>query len=141
MALRRCSSLSITLPALLKVDMVKILFSALPMEDKPLDMISVEDVGQCVMNIFYRPKQFSRKIMSLAGDRLTMEDVARVFNKNICNKKFIHPKVRLTRIMAVNLLLLFYGGGGVIVIVVISVCSVQIGWVFGKMRNLCTMTV
>jgi len=69
------------------------MFTAVPMEDKALDMISVEDVGECVMRLFCRPKQFSRKVVSLAGDRLYMEDIARIFSKNICNKKFICPKV------------------------------------------------
>ncbi|XP_052761481.1 nmrA-like family domain-containing protein 1 [Mya arenaria] len=67
----------------------------LPMEDKPLDMISVADVGECVMNIFCRPRFYSRKIISLAGDRLTMEEIAHVFSKYVINKKFICPKIRI----------------------------------------------
>ncbi|WAR17385.1 NMRL1-like protein [Mya arenaria] len=69
--------------------------STLPMEDKPLDMISVADVGECVMNIFCRPRFYSRKIISLAGDRLTMEEIAHVFSKYVINKKFICPKIRI----------------------------------------------
>lgn len=67
----------------------------LPMEDKPLDMISVADVGKCVMAILYRPRYYFRKTISLAADRLTNEQIASVFSKHIYNKKFIHPNIRV----------------------------------------------
>lgn len=72
------------------------------MEEHPLDMISVDDVGECVMNIFCRPKHHSRKIVSLVGDRLTMEQVARIFSKYIGTKKFISPKVRSVVVFFLN---------------------------------------
>jgi len=82
------------------------------MEDCPLDMISVTDVGECVMSIFSRPRFYSRKVLSLAGDRLTMEEIAHVFGKYIFNKKFISPKVMIAlldrRIVFPWLFLLFF---------------------------------
>ena len=69
--------------------------SALPMEDQPLDMISVVDVGECCLHIFNRPRFYANKTLSLAAVRLTTQEIARAFSKHMFNKKFIHPKVRL----------------------------------------------
>ena len=63
------------------------------MGDRPLDMISVSDVGDCLIPVFNRPRYFSQRTISLGGDRLTTEEIARAFNKRLANKKFIHPKV------------------------------------------------
>ncbi|KAH3802334.1 nmrA-like family domain-containing protein 1 [Dreissena polymorpha] len=67
----------------------------LPMEGKPLDMISVDDVGGCVMHILARPKFYSRQELNLAADRLSVDQIARVFSKNFFNKKFITPNIRV----------------------------------------------
>ncbi|XP_045182550.1 nmrA-like family domain-containing protein 1 [Mercenaria mercenaria] len=66
----------------------------IPMEDMPLDMISVTDVGECVMKLFYRPRYYSRKTLSFGGDRLTTEEMAHALTKCL-NKKFIYPKLRI----------------------------------------------
>lgn len=67
----------------------------LPMEGVPLDMISVKDVGPCVMNVFYRPRYYSRKTLSFGGDRLTNEEIAHTLSKYIVSKKFVYPKIRV----------------------------------------------
>lgn len=67
----------------------------LPMEDQTLDMISVEDVGRCVLAMFNRPRYYARKTLSLCGDRLTTEDMAHYLTKHVLGKKFLHPKIRV----------------------------------------------
>lgn len=68
---------------------------ALPMEEEPLDMMSVADVGACCLSIFNRPRFYSSRTLSLGADRLTTAEIAKAFSKHIFNKKFIHPKVRV----------------------------------------------
>ena len=63
------------------------------MEEEPLDMMSVADVGACCLTVFNRPRFYSNKTLSLGADSLTTAEIAKAFGKHIFNKKFIHPKV------------------------------------------------
>ncbi|KAL3891748.1 hypothetical protein ACJMK2_003997 [Sinanodonta woodiana] len=66
---------------------------ALPIEDAAIDMISVKDIGPCVMSILDSPKQYRNKTIGLSADRMTTVDMAHVFSKHI-DKQFISPKIR-----------------------------------------------
>ncbi|KAL3891902.1 hypothetical protein ACJMK2_004144 [Sinanodonta woodiana] len=65
----------------------------LPIEDAAIDMISVKDIGPCVMSILDSPKQYRNKTIGLSADRMTTVDMAHVFSKHI-DKQFISPKIR-----------------------------------------------
>ena len=55
---------------------------ALPMEPtKPLQMVATEDIGGLAAMAFERPREFIGKAIELAGDEMTMPDVAGVFTK------------------------------------------------------------
>jgi uncharacterized protein YbjT (DUF2867 family) len=51
--------------------------------DKPLQMLAVEDLGEVVRIAFDHPDQYIGKSMDLAGDELTMSQVASAFSRII----------------------------------------------------------
>lgn len=58
----------------------------LPLGDKPLDLISIEDLGGIVAKIFDNPEQWMKKSLGVAGDSLTGFQIADTFAK-CTNKK------------------------------------------------------
>ncbi|KAL8572473.1 hypothetical protein ACOMHN_005619 [Nucella lapillus] len=68
---------------------------ALPMEDKALEMIGVGDVGRCVLRVLLRPKLYLCRVVPLAVERLTVQQITDTFNKHFTDRKFISPKIRV----------------------------------------------
>lgn len=47
----------------------------------PLDLVSVEDVGEVTRNVFLNANCFQDKTLSLCGDKLTMPEIAAEFSR------------------------------------------------------------
>lgn len=54
-----------------------------PMRDKKLPGISSDDIGKCAYGIFKSGKEFQGKTVSIAGEHLTGEQMARAFSKSL----------------------------------------------------------
>jgi uncharacterized protein YbjT (DUF2867 family) len=54
-----------------------VLAITLPMNDKPLSSIAVEDIGKAAYGIFKRGREFINKTVGIAGEHLTGEEMAR----------------------------------------------------------------
>ena len=50
-------------------------------KDKPIQMISVSDIGYYAAQAFINPSSFNARGISLAGDFLTLEEVSKVFKE------------------------------------------------------------
>jgi hypothetical protein len=57
------------------------LLFTLPMGDKKLPGIAVEDIGKCALGIFKSSKEFIGKTVGIAGDHLTGEGMAAAMTK------------------------------------------------------------
>ncbi|KAK3578572.1 hypothetical protein CHS0354_002137, partial [Potamilus streckersoni] len=61
------------------------------MEINPF-VISVNDVGPCVADIFKDPFKYNGKRIGLAGDKLTVDQVCTTFSKHLKPKQFENTK-------------------------------------------------
>lgn len=68
---------------------------ALPLEGSELDVMSVEDVGEVIVSILRRPRQFYGKTLNLSVESLSMENIVDTFNRHFDNRKFTDPKIRI----------------------------------------------
>lgn len=59
--------------------------------DRPLQMIAVSDIGECVAMCFARMDQFLSKAIDLAGDELTMPKVAEKLSQVIGRRVVFQP--------------------------------------------------
>jgi len=59
--------------------------------DRPLQMIAVSDIGECVAMCFARMDQFLSKAVDLAGDELTMPKVAEKLSQVIGRRVVFQP--------------------------------------------------
>ena len=57
------------------------------MGQTPLDMMSVDDVGQVVLHVLDNTRQYLDKTVSVCGDKVTVKDIAKVMTK------WLQPKV------------------------------------------------
>jgi len=63
----------------------------LPMSDKKLTLVKVEDIGKCACAIF-QDESFIGKTVGVSSDTLTCEEIAAVFSE-ICGQKVIYNDV------------------------------------------------
>ena len=49
------------------------------MGETPLDLVSVEDIGEVAKTVFLNRQPFLNKTLSLCGDKLTMREIADEF--------------------------------------------------------------
>jgi len=61
---------------------------AIPMADKPLDMVCVAEVGECVHQIFAKPEEFKGHNIGLSSNRATIDQYADILSKVLEPKKF-----------------------------------------------------
>ncbi|KAL3848421.1 hypothetical protein ACJMK2_019279 [Sinanodonta woodiana] len=65
---------------------------SVPMGNKPLFVISVNDLGPCVAEIFKDPSKYNGKRIGLAGDELTVDQVCAILSKHLKPKQFENTK-------------------------------------------------
>lgn len=65
----------------------------IPMGLTPLDMVSREDVGHIVAQIFQNRPQFLHQTVSLSGDKLTMKQVADYLSRSLQPIKVVHRQI------------------------------------------------
>ncbi|XP_048780018.2 nmrA-like family domain-containing protein 1 isoform X2 [Ostrea edulis] len=68
---------------------------ALPLEGTEIDAMSVEDVGDVIVSILSKPKQYYGKTLNISVEKLSMEDIVETFNRHFDNRKFTDPKIRV----------------------------------------------
>jgi uncharacterized protein YbjT (DUF2867 family) len=61
-----------------------------PMGNKKLSGISAEDIGKCAYGIFKRGKELIGKRVGIAGDQLSVEEMARVLTKTLGKEVSYH---------------------------------------------------
>ena len=71
-----------------------------PMSDKPLYLMNVDDLGECVKRVLDSPDKFKSKIVPVAGDKLTGEQIASVLSKHLAPNKFMYGNVSLEKFLA-----------------------------------------
>jgi len=74
----------------------------LPMGDKPLDLISVEDTGGIVKAIFDNPEKWIGQTIGCAGDSLTGQQIAETFQR-VTGKKARHLDMSIEDYEKLNL--------------------------------------
>ncbi|KAL5013150.1 hypothetical protein ScPMuIL_007420 [Solemya velum] len=67
----------------------------LPLENKPIHAISVEDVGRCVMRIFEKHRTYSGRTIGLSSERIGMGKILHSFKKHIHHTTFVDSKMRV----------------------------------------------
>ena len=58
------------------------------MGNRPLNLMSVEDVGDVLMEVLARGKAFLNKTLSLSGDKLTIHEMAALLSRVLDPKYF-----------------------------------------------------
>lgn len=53
----------------------------IPMGESPLDLISVEDIGEVARTVFLNQPRFLNKTLSLCGDKITIREMAKYLNQ------------------------------------------------------------
>lgn len=71
--------------------MVTYSFPTFPMRDKPLDMISAEDIGGVVVKIFDDPDRWIGKTIAIASDSLNGNQIAEIFSQHTGKKAMYKP--------------------------------------------------
>ncbi|XP_064616739.1 nmrA-like family domain-containing protein 1 isoform X2 [Liolophura sinensis] len=61
---------------------------AVPMGTHVWDIISVDDVGEVVRHVFNNKTQYLNKTLSLAGDKLTIKEIADILTRQLAPRKF-----------------------------------------------------
>lgn len=69
----------------------------IPMGDKPLYLMNVEDLGECVKTVLDNPNEFKSKILPVAGDILTGDQIASTLSKYLAPNKFMYGNVSLEK--------------------------------------------
>lgn len=70
-----------------------------PMSDKPLYLMNVEDLGECVKTILDNSNQFKSKIVPVAGDKLTGVEIASILSKHLEPNKFMYANLSLEKFL------------------------------------------
>ncbi|KAL4219579.1 NmrA-like domain-containing protein 1 [Mactra antiquata] len=55
----------------------------IPMGETPLDLVSVEDIGEVARTVFLNKAPFLDKTLSLCGDKLTIREIAAEFTRHL----------------------------------------------------------
>lgn len=61
---------------------------AIPVGNKPLDLIDAEDAGRVVQQILAQPKRFQDKTVALSSGKLTVKEISGIFNNNFQPAQF-----------------------------------------------------
>lgn len=60
----------------------------IPMGEMPLDLVSVEDIGQVARTVFLNKTSFLGKTLSVCGDKQTVRDIAAEFTRHLAPMQF-----------------------------------------------------
>ena len=71
-----------------------------PAGDKPFYLVNVDDLGECVKTVFDSPNEFKSKILPVAGDKLTGEQIAAIMSKHLAPKKFNYGNISLEKFLS-----------------------------------------
>ncbi|CAF0934266.1 unnamed protein product [Brachionus calyciflorus] len=69
----------------------------LPMGDKPVYCMSVNDIGDCVKSIFDHQDEYKNKILPVAGDKLKGKEIENILNKHSEPVKFTYADLSLEK--------------------------------------------
>lgn len=80
-------------------------FPAIPMGSTPLCMMSVDDVGEVVRQLFLQGKTYLHKTISVCGDKITTREIVSVLNRALSPKCIQDKQVKQTaeRLSLMNL--------------------------------------
>lgn len=65
----------------------------IPMENNKLDCMALQDAAKCIYNVFIRPKNMMQKHVSLTGERMTIQHMADILDKNFDDKSITYVKI------------------------------------------------
>jgi uncharacterized protein YbjT (DUF2867 family) len=65
----------------------------IPMEGKPMDMVCIAEIGECVRQIFARPDEFKGQNIGLSSQRATIQAYADILSKTLQPQKYIASDV------------------------------------------------
>ena len=67
----------------------------LPMSDKSVYCMSVDDYGECVKSVFAQPDAYKSKIVGVAGDHLKATEIVASLNTHLAPNKFAYANLSL----------------------------------------------
>jgi putative NADH-flavin reductase len=68
-----------------------------PLENKPVKAQDSRDVGEMVKTIFDSPDHYASKILHIAGDEITPNEIVNIMNKYLAPNTFINGNITLER--------------------------------------------
>ena len=69
-----------------------------PMEGHPLDVISVEEMGPCIVSILDEKDQYLHRFLGLSGDCRKVEEYAAILSKHLAPNKISATHVSISKI-------------------------------------------
>ncbi|KAL3870486.1 hypothetical protein ACJMK2_038541 [Sinanodonta woodiana] len=69
---------------------------AIPMGTTPLDMVCVEDIGEIAKLVFKNKEKFLNKTLSVAGDKITVKEMAATLSRHLAPMNFKDRQITLT---------------------------------------------
>ena len=68
-----------------------------PLEDKQMFGMSVDEIGECVLSVFEKPQEYKSKILGLSGDKLKLSEYVAILNKQLAPNKFTDSKITVQK--------------------------------------------
>ena len=72
----------------------------IPIGDKPVYIMSVDDTGECVKSIFDSPNEYKNKIVPVAGDKLHPHEIVQTINKHSAPAKYTYANTSLEKFLS-----------------------------------------
>ena len=74
----------------------------MPMENKKMFSICIEDCGDCVTSIFQNPEQFKSRLVGLSAENLTQTEYLDIINKHLAPIKVKDSQLTLKQYLELN---------------------------------------
>jgi len=72
----------------------------LPMADKSMFCMNVDEIGDCVKTILDNPSEYKSKIVPVAGDKLNGKEIESIFNAHLAPNKFMYGNFSLEKFLS-----------------------------------------
>jgi uncharacterized protein YbjT (DUF2867 family) len=70
-----------------------------PIADKPMYIVNVDNIGVMTATVFAHPEEYRSKILPVAGDQLTADEIVDTLNRNLTPNKFMNGHFTLEKFL------------------------------------------
>ena len=74
----------------------------IPLGNDPIILMSVDDTGECVKNILLNPAQYKNKIVGVATELLTVDEMVLILNQHLSPLQFKNPNLTLEKFRSIG---------------------------------------